>query len=200
MRICYIRVSTVEQNDQRQRDAFEKLNIDKYFIEKASGKDMESRPQLRAMLDFAREQDIIFVHDLSRLARNLKDLLEILEILEKKQITLISNKENIDTSTPTGKLMIAMIGAINEFERSILKERQLEGIAVAKAAGKYTGRKRIEKPANWDEVISLYMTRAISGKVAQQRLGLKPNVFHNFIKAEALKSLSEPEQSIGERV
>lgn len=199
MRICYIRVSTVEQNDQRQRDAFEKLNIDKYFIEKASGKDMENRPQLKAMLEFAREGDTICVHDLSRLARNLKDLLEIIEILQKKQITLVSNKENIDSSTPSGALMIAMIGAINEFERAILKERQLEGIAVAKASGKYTGRKRIEKPVNWEEVISKYYSRQLSAKKAQEILGLKCNVFYNFLR-ESAKSSSGSEQSVGEGV
>ena len=127
MKICYIRVSTVEQNEQRQLEAFRDKGIEKYFIEKASGKDMESRPQLRAMLEFAREHDIIHVLDLSRLARNLKDLLEIIEILQKKQINLISLKENLETSTPSGLLMVSLLGAVYEFERVISRERMLEG-------------------------------------------------------------------------
>ena len=111
----------VEQNEERQIKALEIYNIDKWFIEKVSGKDMK-RPELISMLDFAREGDNIYVHDLSRLARSTSDLLSIVETLNKKEINLISNKECIDTSTATGKLMLTMIGAINEFERQNLKE------------------------------------------------------------------------------
>lgn len=116
MNIVYVRVSTIEQNEERQIKALEIYNIDKWFIEKVSGKDMK-RPELISMLDFAREGDNIYIHDLSRLARSTSDLLNIVETLNKKKINLISNKECIDTSTATGKLMLTMIGAINEFER-----------------------------------------------------------------------------------
>ena len=139
MNIAYVRVSTIEQNEERQIKALEIYNIDKWFIEKVSGKDMK-RPELINMLDFAREGDNIYIHDLSRLARSTSDLLNIVETLNKKKINLISNKECIDTSTATGKLMLTMIGAINEFERQNLKERQAEGIEIAKAKGKYKGR------------------------------------------------------------
>lgn len=115
MRIAYIRVSTVEQNESIQIKALEKYNIDKFFTEKISAKDT-NRPKLQEMLEFAREGDIIYIYDVSRLARSTKDLLDIVEQLNAKGIHLISNKENIDTSTPTGKLMLTMIGAINEFE------------------------------------------------------------------------------------
>lgn len=110
-----------------------RYDIEKWFIEKVSGKDT-NRPKLKEMLNFAREGDTIHIHDFSRLARSTKDLLNIVELLNEKGITLISNKENIDTSTPTGKLMLTMIGAINEFERTNLLERQREGIAIAKRA------------------------------------------------------------------
>ena len=131
MKIAYVRVSTVEQNESRQIEALEKYGIEKWFTEKVSAKDT-NRPKLKEMLEFAREGDTIYIHDFSRLARSTKDLLEIVETLKAKGIHLVSNKENIDTSTPTGKLMLTMIAAINEFERSNLLERQREGIAIAK--------------------------------------------------------------------
>ncbi|MDU4751735.1 MAG: recombinase family protein [Clostridium butyricum] len=125
MNIAYIRVSTVEQNEARQLEGLKKYDIDKIFKEKVSAKDT-NRLQLKAMLEFAREGDIIYVWDFSRLARSTKDLLNIVEQLEDKKIHLKSIKENLDTSTPTGKLMLTTIGAINEFERANLLERQKE--------------------------------------------------------------------------
>lgn len=147
MNIAYIRVSTVEQNESRQVEGLKKYNIDKIFQEKVSAKDA-NRIQLKAMLDFDREGDTIYVWDFSRLARSTKDLLNIVEQLEKKKIHLRSIKENLDTSTPTGKLMLTIIGAINEFERSSLLERQREWIAIAKREGKSKGRKAIKYPQN----------------------------------------------------
>lgn len=118
MKIAYVRVSTIEQNEARQIEALEKYGIEKWFTEKVSAKDT-NRPKLKEMLDFAREDDTIYIHDFSRLARSTKDLLNIVELFQAKGIHLVSNKENIDTSTPTGKLMLTMIAAINEFERNI---------------------------------------------------------------------------------
>lgn len=143
MNIAYVRVSTVEQNEARQVEGLKKHNIDKWFTEKISAKDA-NRPQLQAMLEFAREGDTVFIHDFSRIARSTKDLLAIVEQLNAKGVHLVSNKENIDTSTPTGKLMLTMIGAINEFERMNLLERQREGIALAVQEGKYKGRKEVQ--------------------------------------------------------
>ena len=134
MNIAYVRVSTAEQNEQRQVNALQVYHIERWFMEKVSGKDT-NRPQLQAMLDFAREGDTIYVHDFSRLARSTSDLLRIVELLQHKKIHLVSNKESIDSSTPTGKLMLTMIGAINEFERQNILERQKEGIAIAKEKG-----------------------------------------------------------------
>ena len=138
MKVAYIRVSTVEQNEARQLEAMKNKGIEKYFTEKVSGKDT-NRPQLKAMLDFVREGDTVYIHDFSRLARSTKDLLDIVEQLHNKGVYLISNKENIDTSTPTGKLMLTMIGAIAEFERANLLERQREGIEIARREGKFKG-------------------------------------------------------------
>lgn len=141
MQLAYIRVSTAEQNEARQLEAMRPYHIEKYFTEKISGKDA-NRPKLQELLEFAREGDTAHVHDFSRLARSTKDLLEIVETLTNKGVTLVSNKENIDTGTPTGKLMLTMIGAIAEFERACILDRQREGIAIAKRDGKYTGGKQ----------------------------------------------------------
>lgn len=137
-RLAYVRVSTEEQNEQRQIEALEKYDIDKWFIEKVSAKDI-NRPELQSLMDYCREDDVIYIHDFSRFARSTKDLLEIVELMERKGVNLVSNKENIDSSTPTGKLMLTMIGAIAEFERQNLLERQREGIEIAKREGKYKG-------------------------------------------------------------
>ena len=138
MRVAYVRVSTVEQNEARQLEALEKHNIEKWYIEKVSGKDT-NRPKLQEMLDYVREGDTVYIHDFSRLARSTKDLLEILEELTAKGVTLISNKEHLDTGTATGKLILTVIAAINEFERQNLLERQKEGIEIAKREGKFKG-------------------------------------------------------------
>ena len=133
-------------------------------------------------MDYIREGDTIYIKDFSRLSRSTSDLLNIIETLEKRKITLISLKENIDTSTPTGKLMLTMIGAINEFERTNLLERQKEGIEIAKKQGKYKGRKAIEKPENWEQVYILYLKKEITATEAMKKLNLKKNIFYKFAK------------------
>lgn len=182
MRISYVRVSTVEQNEQRQIEAMHKYDIEKWFTEKVSAKDT-NRPQLQAMLDFAREGDTIYIHDFSRLARSTRDLLDIVERLNKKGVHLVSNKENIDTSTPTGKLMLTMIGAINEFERVNLLERQREGIAIAKRNGKYKGRKEIEVPdEQWEELFTRYQSREISKVKFAEMLNISRPTLDKLLK------------------
>lgn len=168
--VGYVRVSTVDQNEARQVKALKKHNIEKWFTEKVSGKDT-NRPQLQLMLDYVREGDTVYIHDFSRLARSTKDLLEIVETLNKKGVHLVSNKENIDSSTPTGKLMLTMIGAIAEFERQNLLERQKEGIAVQKELDKsrkpedkkYKGRKAVViDEEQFEKEYSRYQKREIN--------------------------------------
>ncbi|NFR85686.1 recombinase family protein [Clostridium botulinum] len=181
MNIAYVRVSTVEQNEGRQLEGLKKYDIDKWFTEKVSAKDT-NRPKLKELLDYAREGDIVFVWDFSRLARSTKDLLNLVEQFQVKGIHLRSIKENLDTSTPTGKLMLTMIGAINEFERTNMLERQKEGIALAKAEGKYKGRKEIDYPDNWDEIYPKWKNRELTGSKAMELLGLKRNTFYKLVK------------------
>ena len=184
--LAYVRVSTTEQNDQRQREALEKYNIDKWFEEKVSAKD-KKRKQLQAMLDYCREGDTIYVHDFSRLARSTKDLLEIVEFIKEKGVHLVSNKENIDSSTPNGKLMLTMIGAIYEFERENLLERQREGIAIAKRAGKYKGGqvKKIDD-ALFEKHYAEYMERKINKKQLAEALEISRPTLDRFLKEKGL--------------
>ena len=170
MNIAYVRVSTVDQNEARQKEALDKYDITKWYEEKVSAKDT-NRPRLKAMLDYAREGDTIYVHDFSRLARSTADLLKLVEQLQSKNIHLVSCKENIDSSTPTGKLMLTMIGAINEFERANLLERQREGIAIAKREGKYKGRKAIDIP-DFEKYYIRYKQREINKVQLSKELGI----------------------------
>ena len=179
MNIAYVRVSSIDQNEARQVEALEKYGIERWYIEKISGKDA-NRPKLQEMLEYVREGDTVHIHDLSRLARSTADLLVIVDQLSKKGVHLVSNKENIDSSTPTGKLMLTMIGAINEFERTNILERTREGIAIAKREGVYKGRKPIDVPENWDEVTKSWCSGKITAREAMNQLGLKPNTFYRL--------------------
>lgn len=182
MKVAYVRVSTVEQNEARQIESLNKHNIDKWYTEKVSGKDT-NRPQLIEMLDFVREGDTIYIHDFSRLARSTKDLLDIVERLTEKGVHLISLKENIDTSTPTGKMMLTMIGAINEFERQNLLERQREGIAIAKTEGKYKGRKEITfTDEEFNQAYTEYQSRAITKKELAEKLNISRPTLDKILK------------------
>ena len=182
--IAYVRVSTVEQNEGRQVEALKSHSIDKWFIDKCSGKNTD-RPQFQAMLEYIREGDTVYVEDFSRLSRSVSDLLNIVNQLQDKRVGLVSLKERIDSTTPQGRLMLTMIGAINEFERANILERQAEGIALAKQKGAYKGRKRIQKPDNWQDVYSRWKRREITGMQAMKELDLKRNTFYNFVKTES---------------
>ena len=169
-KVAYVRVSTAEQNEARQREALAVRGIDKWFIEKASGKNTD-RPEFQKMLDWVREGDTIYIHDLSRIARSTKDLLELLDVLREKGVALVSDKESIDTSTATGKLLVTMVAAINEFERANLLERQREGIAIAKREGKYKGRKAVtvpDLPRHYDR----WQRREVSKAALARELGI----------------------------
>ena len=184
MKVAYIRVSTEEQHEARQKEAMKGFGIDKYFIEKKSGKNTTDRPQLQAMLDFVREGDTVYIHSLDRLARSTQDLLNIVEQLQAKGVELHSDKEAIDSNTPTGKLMLTMIAAINQFERENLLERQREGIAIAKEQGKYKGRKQV-KPEAWEEAYSKYKAREIkSVSELAKVLGISRPTVYKLIEQE----------------
>ena len=181
MKYAYIRVSSVDQNEARQLEAMKKYDIpkDNYYIEKISGKNT-NRPELQKLLSIVQEGDTIHIHDFSRLSRSTSDLLKITEELSVKGVHLISNKENLDTSTPTGKLMLTMIGAINEFERMNLLERQAEGIQIAKAAGKFK-----KKDIDMDKFMALKKDvdrGLLTVTSAVKELGVNRNTWYNILK------------------
>ena len=176
MKVAYIRVSSAEQNEVRQVEALEKSGIEKWFVEKISGKNT-NRPKLKEMLAFVREGDTVHIHDLSRLARSTSDLLIIVENFNSQGINLVSNKENIDSSTPTGKLMLTMIGAINQFERENLLERQREGVAIAKREGRYHGRKRAPLPDIYE-----WKSGKITAQYAMKQLNMSRTSFYRILK------------------
>lgn len=182
MKVGYVRVSSVSQNEERQLVQMEEKGIEKIYVEKVSGKNITDRKELQNMLEFVREGDTVYIHDFSRIARSVKDLLNMVDYLKQKGVALVSFKENIDSSTSTGKLMLTMIGAINEFERENILERQQEGIALAKLNGKYKGRKPIPFPENWEYIYNKWKNREITGVEAQKVLKLKHSTFYKFIK------------------
>lgn len=178
-KIKYIRVSTEEQNTARQEA--DKGEYDKIFMDRASGKDT-NRPQLTKMMEYVREGDCIVVESYSRFARNTKDLLELVEKLNEKGVNFVSLKEQIDTSTPQGRLMLTIFSGLAQFEREQLLQRQAEGIAIAKAEGKYKGREPIHVDQSaFDKVYKEWKEERITAREAMNTLGLKPNTFYRRV-------------------
>lgn len=151
--IGYARVSTEGQELTAQLEQLNSAGVDKIFKEKASGV-KQDRPQLAAMLDHLREGDTVIVCKLDRIARSTKHLLEIVETLEARKVSFKVLNINLDTSTPTGKLMLSMLASIAQFEREMMLERQREGIRLAKDAGRYQGRKATARALS-DKVLDM---------------------------------------------
>lgn len=178
MKVGYVRVSTEEQNTARQEIIMEQLGVEKVFIDKMSGKNTD-RPQLNAMLDFVREGDAVVVESISRFARSTRDLLNLVNGLNDKQVDFISQKESIDTKTPQGKFMLTVFAAMAELERDQILQRQREGIAAAKAAGKYKGRKPIEIDKDFLKTVhTQWYKNEITTAHAVKLLGLSRNTFY----------------------
>ena len=176
--VAYIRVSSEDQNTARQLDG---LSFDKVFTDKASGSSTE-RPQLQAMLEYVREGDCIHVHSIDRLARSLADLLSLVQSLNAKGVHVQFVKENLSFTgddNPTQHLMLSMMGAVAEFERSMIKERQREGIATAKAKGVYKGRvKSVD-----DEAIRALIASGTSYRKAAEQLGVSLSTVQRAMRA-----------------
>ena len=156
------------------------LEVDSVFIDKMSGKST-NRPELQKMMSFVRDGDTVIVESISRFARNTRDLLELVEQLTAKNVEFVSKKEAIDTTTPTGKFMLTVFGAVAELEREYVLQRQREGIAIAKEKGVYKGRKPIERE-NFDEVVTLWKNGEITAVNAMKRLNMKSSTFYRKVK------------------
>lgn len=176
--IKYIRVSTQEQNTARQEQDIS--NYDKVFIEKISGKNT-NRPQLQAMLDYVREGDVVTVESYSRLARNTRDLLNIIDILNKKGVAFVSQKEQIDTSTPAGRFMLSVFASLAQFEREQILARQAEGIAIAKKEGRM-GRPEIKPCDDFSLIIQDWKDEKITAVEAMKRAGMTKATFYRKVK------------------
>lgn len=183
MRIGYVRVSTDGQNTARQDELMRELNVEKVYTDKASGKSKE-RPGLQDMMNFVREGDTVIVESISRFARSTKDLLNLIEELQSKGVEFYSKKESFDTTTPQGKFVLTMFGALAELEREQIAQRQAEGIAEAKKAGKYTGRKPIKVDENaFAEQYRAWKNGDTSPKFICKKLGLSHATFYRRVKA-----------------
>ena len=183
MLIGYARTSTLDQSaglEAQERD-LGGAGCEKTFTEQVSSVDVKARTQLEAALGYVREGDTLVVTKLDRLARSVSHLLEILKTLEEKGAALRILDMGIDTSTPTGKLMLTVLGGVAEFERAIMLERQREGIAKAKAAGKYKGRKPTAM-AQSAEVIALHRDGVGATEIAK-RVGIGRASVYRIIKA-----------------
>lgn len=182
MKVFYARCSTIEQNEARQIKQAEEIKAEKIFIDKASGKNAE-RKQLKEMLSFVREGDTVICSDISRIARSTRDLLNIVEQLNNKNVGFVSIKENIDTTTPQGKFMLTVFGAIAELERERILQAQAEGIEEARKRGVYKGRKPIEIDMNkFKKVYDKWKNGDITAVKASKELGLNTRTFYRKVK------------------
>lgn len=180
MKIGYIRVSTQEQNTIRQEVLMESLGVDEVYIDRMSGKNT-NRAELKKMMDYVRRGDTVIVESISRFARNTRDLLDLVERLTAKGVEFVSKKEAIDTTTPTGKFMLTIFGAVAELEREYILQRQREGIAIAKEQGKYTGRKA-KQPPDFERVAGQWNRGEITAVEAMRILKMSKTTFYRRVK------------------
>lgn len=182
MRIGYQRVSTLDQNTDRQLDG---VPVDKLFTDKASGKDT-NRPALQQALDYAREGDTLVVHSMDRLARNVEDLRRVVRQLTSRGVQVEFVKEHLlftGEDSPMNTLLLSMLGAVAEFERAIILERQREGIALAKAKGKYKGRKQALTPEQVEELKGMKKAGHPIAQLAK-RYGVSRQTVYNYLAAD----------------
>ena len=177
---AYARVSTADQNLDRQLDALKNYGIDVLYCEKMSGT-KKSRPELDRMLKEVEDGDTIVIESLSRLGRSVKNLAELMEMFNNRNIRLVSLKETIDTTTPTGKLLFSIMSSLAQFERDILVERTQEGLAAARARGICGGRPKVEEAAV-KKAVALYQTQLYSLKEIKELTGVSASTIYRIIK------------------
>ena len=186
LKIGYIRVSTLEQNTARQEVIMQDLHVEKVFIDKISGKNTD-RPNLKEMMNFVRNGDTVVVESISRFARNTRDLLELVDQLIAKNVQFVSMKEKIDTSTPSGKFMLTVFGAVSQLERDYILQRQKEGIAIARTQGKYKGRKR-KYNSTFDNIFEKWERKEISAVKAMKILHISKSSFYRYANERKKKN------------
>lgn len=181
-KIGYIRVSTEHQETARQEELMKELGVEKVFMEKQSGKNTV-RPELTQMLNYVRAGDELYVESISRLSRSIKDLLCIMDTLREKDVKFISQKESLDTGTAQGRFVLSIFGALAELEREQLLQRQREGIAIAKALGKYHGRKPIDlDDKKLNELLKLHKKGEVTASEICARLHISRSTLYRRMK------------------
>lgn len=182
MKVFYVRCSTVEQNEARQVAMAKENGIEKVYIDKASGKNTD-RPEFQKMMAFVREGDIVVTESISRIARNTRDLLSIIDELRARGVGFISLKENIDTQTPQGKFMLTVFAAMAQFERECTRQRQAEGIAIAKANKVYKGRRRRDVDfVKFDAMCREKDLKMRTATSIQKEFGITATTFYRWYK------------------
>ena len=179
--IGYIRVSSASQHTERQLAG---LALDKTFEEKASARDVDHRPQLHLCIDYVRDGDTLHIHSIDRLARNLRDLLALIEALIKKRCSVHFHKENLiftGDDNPLQRLQMQIMGAVAEFERALIRERQREGIAAARSAGKTLGRSRVLTPGQVADAVASIAAGTSKASVARQ-LGVSRQTLYSALR------------------
>ena len=176
MKVGYVRISTREQNTARQDELMKSLEVEKVYTDKISGKSKD-RPELQKMMDFVREGDILVVESISRFARNVRDLLDLTAALGEKKVQFISQKENIDTSTSAGKFVLTVFGAMAELEREYIRDRQKEGIEIAKAEGRMKGRPK-KQIDDFESVYNDVKAGKLSATKAAKQLGISRSTWY----------------------
>ncbi|MEL4026671.1 recombinase family protein [Lysinibacillus endophyticus] len=181
MKIGYSRCSSESQNLDRQLVALKEVGVEKIFAEKISGKNME-RPQLKEMLSFVREGDVVYIESISRLARNALDFLTIVKELNSKKVEIVSLKENLDTATPAGKFMLVVFGALYELERDNIKMRQAEGIKIAQAKGIRFGRPTFNIDEHFLKLYRQWKRGQITVTAISKQLNISRATFYRKVK------------------
>lgn len=176
MKIGYVRVSSEGQNTARQEELMKRLGVDRVYIDRMGGQSAD-RPELQKMMNYVREGDVVVVESISRFARNTKDLLELTGQLDSRRVQFISQKENIDTDTPAGKFMLTVFGAVAELEREYIRQRQREGIEIAKGQGKYKGRP-VKKVDGFENIYRQWKDKEITAAGASRQLGISRSTFY----------------------
>ena len=176
----YARVSTADQNLDRQRDMLEKYGVDKIFCEKMSGT-KKHRPELDKLLSILQEGDVVVIESLSRLGRSVKNLADLLDTFNERKLRLISLKETIDTTSSTGKLLFTILSSLAQFERDVLVERTREGLNAARARGRCGGRPKTDA-TTLNKAIALYNTKQYSIKEIGELTGVSKSALYRAIK------------------
>lgn len=180
MKIGYARVSTLDQNLDRQLDNLKEQGCERIFAEKMTGTKAD-RPELQRMLEMLREGDVVVVDSFSRLSRSTKDLLDLTETFRNKGVSLISIKEKLDTTTPEGKLMMTMLAALSQFERDLIAERTKDGLKAARARGRQGGRPKAGTDKDKARALAMYDANIMTNTEIAQSVGVSTATFNRWI-------------------